>query len=416
MKYSDVKGVRPKGNGFEMYCYNLAKKKVFETWYPDPAKTESQNAEELQKARLLWKTAMQGKLQQQDRLFKDVAADYMRDLEIQERAEETLNRYRDCEPRVMAEFGDCPIRQIQAYQIQRFIDRLLTITRKKTYPKNLPYRNNPHNDEPLGWKSVNSHLIYISGIFGYAERFDMVVSNPCRKVQMRKKPEPKLEIYSPSEIEQILNALYTEANADNAQWRHKFLYYFILAAFNIGGRSGEIFALTQADIENRRVKITKQLGRGKNAQDKATKTHKARVIADIPHDFYEELTNFIKYREEYAEPLKKAGLWGNTEKIFCSEKGKPICHTLPRKWFENFCTRHGLRYVKPHGCRHLNVSLRIRNGEDIASIAAKSGHSKEVMLHHYAHFMEDEKDVKPSEALSIFNRRSTANSGNLVEN
>jgi len=55
MKYSDIKGARPKGLGIEIYCYNRNRKKKFITWYPDLNKSESQNAEELQRFYTKWK-------------------------------------------------------------------------------------------------------------------------------------------------------------------------------------------------------------------------------------------------------------------------------------------------------------------------------------------------------------------------
>jgi hypothetical protein len=110
MKYNnyEIKGdVRPKGNGYEIRCRNLNQRKVGTMWYPDSGKTDKQNADALQFAVLQWQKLNKGTITQENRAFGDIAADWL-DYLANKRTVGTIERYKDCSPRVIAEFGNCP--------------------------------------------------------------------------------------------------------------------------------------------------------------------------------------------------------------------------------------------------------------------------------------------------------------------
>lgn len=92
--------------------------------------------------------------------------------------------------------------------------------------------------------------------------------------------------------------------------------------------------------------------------------------------------------------------WENTNAVITNEFGGYIRTDYPGKWLTKFCNRHKLPHLTPHQLRHMNASLLIMNGADVATVAGALGHSTpSTTLNIYTEFFQ-EQQAKASEALS----------------
>ena len=90
-----------------------------------------------------------------------------------------------------------------------------------------------------------------------------------------------------------------------------------------------------------------------------------------------------------------------TSEFITNEFGGYIRTDYPGKWLTKFCNRHNLPHLTPHQLRHMNASLLIMGGADVATVAGALGHSTpSTTLNIYTEFFQ-EQQAKASEALSL---------------
>ena len=94
--------------------------------------------------------------------------------------------------------------------------------------------------KPLSRKTAIHHLSFISDVFSYAVKMDMLSENPCRKVTVPKGEKKEKEIYTIEEIEQLFRLLETAPL--------KYRTFFTLAIYS-GFRRGELLGLEWKDID-----------------------------------------------------------------------------------------------------------------------------------------------------------------------
>jgi len=109
--------------------------------------------------------------------------------------------------------------KITTRQVQHFITDLVV------NGKNL------RNGQPLSRKSITHHLGFISGVFNYAIRLNMLTDNPCGRVSLPQEEQKEKDIYTLDEVRQIFEALEAEKSI--------LRVYVTLAAYS-GFRRGEL--------------------------------------------------------------------------------------------------------------------------------------------------------------------------------
>ena len=93
---------------------------------------------------------------------------------------------------------------------------------------------NEKTGKPLAPKTIRHNLSFISDVFSYAVRMDLVSDNPCRKVTIPKGEDKEKPIYSQEEIAQLLMAINGEET--------KYRAFFFLVAYT-GFRRSEMLGL-----------------------------------------------------------------------------------------------------------------------------------------------------------------------------
>ena len=130
--------------------------------------------------------------------------------------------------RVYPAIGHLKLDKITSRDIQKFINDLAV------NGKNL------QNGQPLSRKTLVHHLSFISSVFNYAKKMDMIKDNPCSRVTVPKGEKKEKEIYTIEEVEQLFSLLETAPV--------KYRAFFMLAIYS-GFRSGEMLGLEWKDID-----------------------------------------------------------------------------------------------------------------------------------------------------------------------
>ena len=124
--------------------------------------------------------------------------------------------------------GHLRLDKITSRDIQKFVNYL--ITKEK----------NMNNGKRLSRKTVVHHLSFISDVFSYAVKMDMLSENPCRKVSVPKGEKKEKEIYTIEEVHKLFMLLETAPL--------KYRAFFTLAIYS-GFRRGELLGLEWKDID-----------------------------------------------------------------------------------------------------------------------------------------------------------------------
>ncbi|MBR5088209.1 MAG: tyrosine-type recombinase/integrase family protein, partial [Ruminiclostridium sp.] len=140
----------------------------------------------------------------------------------------SFTRQRTLTTRVYPALGHLRLDKITSRDIQKFINDLAV------NGKNL------QTGKPLSRKTLIHHLSFISSIFAYAIKMDMLKDNPCSRVTVPKGEKKEKSIYTIEEVEQLFGLLETAPV--------KYRAFFMLAIYS-GYRRGEMLGLEWKDID-----------------------------------------------------------------------------------------------------------------------------------------------------------------------
>lgn len=141
------------------------------TWKPDEGMTQRQIEKELNRQAAMFEEAINHGLKTSAIKFQELAH------------------------RVYPAIGHLRIDKIAARHLQNFVNSL---TKEGA---------NEKTGKPLTPKTIRHNLSFISDVFSYAVKMDMVSDNPCRKVTIPKGEVKEKQIYSQEEMAQLLTAI-----------------------------------------------------------------------------------------------------------------------------------------------------------------------------------------------------------------
>lgn len=121
--------------------------------------------------------------------FKDYAEKYLRP--------HTLAMMHGLEPRIYEAIGHLRIDKINPLQIQSFINNLSE--------KGI----NQKTGGGLSSKTQKYYLSFISGVFAYAGRMNLLTDNPARRVKVETKEQPEKKIYTVREVEEFIELMHS---------------------------------------------------------------------------------------------------------------------------------------------------------------------------------------------------------------
>lgn len=248
------------------------------------------------------------------------------------------------------------IDKITGRHIQQFINDLLLNGKSKKTGK------------PLSRKTVVHHLSFISDVFSYAVKMDMLGENPCRKVTVPKGETREKNIYSPEELEQLLTLLETATL--------KYRLFFTMVLYT-GFRRSEMIGLEWKDIdwENRVISVRRTFNytAERGIYTDTTKTKKSQRSQRYPQLVFDLLKAYKD--EQNAERERLGSQWIDHDRLFVKWNGLPMNNGTPYLWLKELCEKNGLRFCDIHSFRHAHASILINAGVDVATVSADLGHT-----------------------------------------
>lgn len=353
--------IRKRGNSYQIRVscgYDSKGNQVIQTtsWKSEPNMTAKQAEKEVQRQAMLFEDkCLKGQVTAKMK-FEDFAKQWFEEYAKLNLRNTSYERMKQLTKRVYPAIGHLRIDKITGRHIQQFINDLAL--NGKSFK----------TGKPLSRKTAVHHLSFISDVFSYAVKMDMLSDNPCRRVTVPKGENKEKEIYTLEEIEQIFRLLETAPL--------KYRMFFTLAIYG-GFRRGELLGLEWKDIDWESnvisVRRTSNYTAEKGIYTDTTKTKKSQRSLKFPPVVMDLLR---AYKAEQDEEREKLGSkWIDYDRLFVKYNGEPMNNNTPYFWFHEFCEENNFRFCDIHSLRHFYASALINEGVDAAAVSGALGHS-----------------------------------------
>lgn len=354
--------VRKRGNSYQIRVsagYDSEYRQVIhtKTWKPTPGMTERQIEKEVARQAIMFEEYCKKGIVTVNVKFKEFAEKWLNDFARVNLKKTTFQRMKNTTIRVYAAFGHLRVDSITRGQIQAFVDDMA---------KN---GKNMKTGKPLSRKSIVHHLNFLSDVFNYALRFDMIDSNPCNHIFVPKGEKKEKEIYTVEEMKQLFKLVNQYAPL-------KYKAFLTLAVYS-GFRNSELMGLEWKDVdwENNVISVRRTSNytvTDGNYTD-TPKTKSSIRSLKLPQQVFDVLSEL---RESQLKNKENLGTkWIDSDRLFVTEIGKPLHRGSPYKWQREFTERHGMRFCDIHSLRHFNATVLINAGVDTATVSSALGHS-----------------------------------------
>ena len=362
--------------------YDVNGKQVlqFKHWKPPEGLTKRQIEKELQRQAVLFEEeCKKGKITASIK-FQTFAEQWFEEYAKINLRPTSYERMRQTTQRVYPALGHMKLDKITARHIQAFISDL--------YVNGKNQRNGKH----LSRKTVIHHLNFISDVFAYAIKMDMLSDNPCRRVTVPKGESKEKEIYTIDEVKQIFQKLDSEP----LKWK----LYIMLAIYS-GFRRSEMLGLEWKDIdfENNiiHVRRTSQYTAEKGIYTDTTKTRSSKRVSKMPGIIMDLLRRFRT--EQTIEARRLGTKWVENDRLFTKWNGEPMNPQTPYGWFREFCEKNDMPFYGIHSFRHFAASSLISAGLDVTTVSGALGHCNSgTTLNVYSHMFQNAQ-ARVSEAM-----------------
>lgn len=288
----------------------------------------------------------------------------------------TWDRYEGhIKSRIIPAFGHFRIDKINTMQIVTFIKDL-----------EKPGARLDGSEEPLDSGTIGFIFRVLKNIFTRAVEWKVIKENPMESIQKPKEKNAKQKLleqkenpqfYDEHEAQIVVDALYKETR----KWR-----LLILGSMIGGFRRGELVGLEWQNINFQDgcliVENNIPLSVNGEAVEKGPKSIASYRTVDMPDWYMEEMEAY--YREWNLEKNYLGTKWegGDRQFVFHNGKGKPYYYKHPSRWWERFCKRHDIRYIKFHGLRHSMGTLLLEDETEnnfdsiLIAIQRRIGHAR----------------------------------------
>lgn len=252
----------------------------------------------------------------------------------------------------------------------------------------------------LSPKTIKNYVSFVSAVFDHAVRTRVISRNPCEHCTLPTITEPDRKMLNLDEIDRFLEILETSPL--------KYQAFFKLALYG-GFRAGEILGLQWDDIDFRlnivQIKRTAHYSKALGHYDTTPKTKSSNRILKLPEHVIDTLQ---KLQVEQRSLFEFGGvLWNEETRVFTTDKFVPMNSSTFSNWYKRTAEKNDLPLVSLHSFRHLNASLLINSGADIATVSSTLGHAQTTTtLNIYAHaFQKARAEALEAVANVLDNRR-----------
>lgn len=352
------------------YNVNGKHKEQSMTWKPDEGMTKKQIEKELNRQAVMFEESVNHGFKTSAMKFQELAEEWFENYAKNALRSTTYERMLQLTHRVYPAIGHLRIDKITARHLQGFVNSLAK------------EGANEKTGNPLAPKTIRHNLSFISDVFSYAVRMDLVSDNPCRKVTIPKGEVKEKPIYSQEEIAQLLTAI----NGEDTKYRA----FFYLIAYS-GFRRSEMLGLEWKDIdfENNIISIkrTSNYTSERGIYTDTTKTKRSKRVLKISTyimDILKELKD-----EQDEEALRLGDKWVESDRLFVKWNGEPMNNQTPYGWLKEFCEKNDMPFYGIHSFRHFAASALISSGLDVVTVSGALGHCNSgTTLNVYAHMFQ----------------------------
>ena len=393
---------RKRGNSYQIRVscgYDTSGNQVIQTrtWTPDSRLTPKQVEKELERQKVLFEEHCKNGFISSVMKFQDFAEQWFKEYaEIKLKAS-TIRYYQWTSKRVYKEIGHLRMDKITTRTIQKFVSKLSNEKRLNAKPEEAT---------TLSPKTIKLYVSFISTVFDYAIRMQMVSSNPCSNVVLPTMKQKERQVYTMEEVQLMLD-LFEEEREKNQQ----YVMFFTLAIFT-GLRRGELLGLEWKDFdwENNLMHVERNSlwTKEKGMYTDTPKTKGSVRVLKLPAELMATLKRYREWQTGYKQSL--GDQWIENDRLFTKWDGSPMHNRSPYKFLEAFCKRHNMRFCNVHSIRHFHASVMILNGIDVKTVQSCLGHNDATTtLSIYAHtFQEAQARAMTSVADCIYKRSSGA--------
>ena len=319
--------------------------------------------------------------------FKAFAEKWFTDYADIQQATTTRERCEDFKERTYEAIGDMRMDKIKTIHIQNFINSLTKPGVNKTNP-----------EKGLSYKTIKHYRSFISEVFDYAIRIEMLTKNPCTNVKLPPATQAERKIYTPEQAEEFVELLYSEAP----------LKYQLFATIAIicGLRRSEIVGLKYSDIniDTHILKVERAANYSRKNKEMYignTKTVSSVRMIKLPQIIVDL---FLRYKAQEISNKKFMGI-GHTDDdyLFCDTTYTKIMYNgLPYNYLKKMCQKNNMDFYGIHSMRHFVASAMIAKGTDVKTVADILGHSNpNTTLSVYTHAFNEVKAKATDEIVDM---------------
>lgn len=319
--------------------------------------------------------------------FKCFAEKWFTDYAEIQQSTTTLERCEDFKERTYAAIGDMRMDKIKTIHIQEFINSLTK-----------PGANKINPEKGLSYKTIKHYRSFISEIFDYAIRIEMLTKNPCTNVKLPPKRQAEKKIYTPKQAEEFVDLLYSEAPLK--------YQLFSTIAIVCGLRRSEIVGLRYCDIdvEAHILRIERAANYSRKKKEMyigSTKTESSARVLKLPQIV---IDLFLKYKAQEINQKRFMGIrHAEDDYLFCDTTyTKIMFNGLPYNYLKKMCQKHNMDFYGIHSMRHFVATAMISKGADIKTVSEILGHSSaNTTLGIYVHAFNEAKAKATDEIVEM---------------
>ena len=350
------------------------------TWKPDEGMSQRQIEKELNRQAVMFEEAVNHGYKASAMKFQELAEEWFESYAKNTLRSTTYERMLQLTHRVYPAIGHLRIDKITARQLQGFVNSLAK------------EGANEKTGKPLAPKTIRHNLSFISDVFSYAVRMDLVSDNPCRKVTIPKGEVKEKSIYSQEEMAHLLTAIHGEPL--------KYKAFFFLIAYS-GFRRSEMLGLEWKDVDFENniitIKRTSNYTAERGIYTDTTKTKRSQRVLKISPYIMEILKEYKLEQDE--EALRLGDKWVESDRLFVKWNGEPMNNQTPYGWLKEFCEKNDMPFYGIHSFRHFAASSLISAGLDVTTVSGALGHCNSgTTLNVYSHMFQNAQ-ARVSEAM-----------------
>ena len=310
------------------------------TWKPDTGMTKRQIEKELNRRAVMFEEACMRGFRTSAIKFQELAEEWFEQYAKLNLRSTTYERMKQLTHRVYPAIGHLRIDKITARQLQGFANSLVK------------EGANEKTGKPLAPKTILHNISFISDVFNYAVKMDLLPDNPCRKVTIPKGETKEKPIYSREEMALLL----TKINGEPTKYRA----FFFLIAYS-GFRRSEMPGLEWKDVDFEHniisVRRTSNYTSERGTYTDTTKTKRSKRVLKISS----YIMNILKElkAEQDEEALRLGDKWVDTDRLFVKWNGEEMNNQTPYGWLKEFCEKNDLPFYGIHSFRHFAASALI---------------------------------------------------------